>query len=233
MKSLLFLGSFLTLLFLSVPDSWAANSCINCHQTISPVSPKAHAFGDWKNSRHAKNGITCEACHGGDSSKKTMPEAHRKIANSRHPKSPLYFSQIPETCGACHAAELAAFKKSYHYSELKRTGKGPNCLTCHGSMATKIIAPAEMDRACSLCHDQPKAAGETLVTLNLAGTLVEEWGRSTVPGQDAPYRQASKTLKEIRIRWHSFHMKEVLEQSRKLIETARQEIKNLKLKTGR
>src|SRR3989338_3806820 len=117
------------------------NSCVQCHQKADGVAYLEHNFTDWESSVHARGKISCDACHGGNPSKSVKGEAHKGMRSSREEKSPLYFTNIPATCGSCHQAEFKAFKKSAHYRDLQKSGRGPNCVTCHGSMANHVLAP--------------------------------------------------------------------------------------------
>ena len=38
----------------------ATNLCVDCHLEIAP-----NIITDWQLSKHAENGVTCDACHGG------------------------------------------------------------------------------------------------------------------------------------------------------------------------
>jgi hypothetical protein len=77
---------------------------------------------------------------------------------STQPSSPLFYSQIPQTCGRCHAAELGYFRSSLHYARLRSDGRGPNCVTCHGAMATSVLTPEGVLTTCSACHTAGGAA---------------------------------------------------------------------------
>lgn len=219
----------------------AENNCVTCHQSLAPSSGRAHDFKEWKRSVHADKGITCEKCHGGNPTLKDAHKAHQGIVKPGLAESPLYFTKIPETCGACHAAELNAFKQSVHYKELKRSGRGPNCLTCHGSMATTILKPKQLAQSCSTCHAQRKDADEALVNLNLAGVTLKNWekmishlkaaGQNTADTEKsyatelAAYHDAQRT-------WHSFKVGEVTKLSKKIVTVGKKEMQDLQLKKG-
>lgn len=215
--------------------SWgAANTCVMCHQGLKPSLTRAHDFGEWAGSIHAQKGVACEACHGGNPNESEAQKAHQGVLKSKNSQGPLYFANIPETCGDCHTAELAAFKKSYHYRELKRTGKGPNCVTCHGSMATHILNPKELDQSCSFCHAQRGIASEALVTLNEAGAQLKKWGAlaKTLSSDEQMIDRQRETYRSLKVKWHSFDLEKVLKGAQEIIKTARSQMQSLKLKTG-
>lgn len=219
----------------------AGNACITCHQALGPSVERAHNFDEWEQSVHARKGINCEKCHGGNPNESDPQKAHQGILKSNQPKSPLYFSNIPETCGQCHASELEQFKKSYHYRELKRSGHGPNCITCHGSMAISIPKPKQLEQNCSLCHAQRQIASEALVTLNLAGSSLEIWEKTLQEAKEAGVAGAEqekgllaqkKAYAEVQRKWHSFNLTEVVEKSREIVGVAKQGTQDLRLKKG-
>jgi len=220
---------------------WAQNNCVTCHQGLAPSVNRAHDFDEWRKSTHAQQGVNCEKCHGGNPTETDLKKAHEGIVKSNQSKSPLYFSRIPETCGKCHAAELDEFKKSYHYRELKRSGHGPNCITCHGSMATSIPKAKQLEQNCSLCHAQRQIASEALVTLNLAGSSLEIWEKTLQEAKTVGVASAEqekgllaqkKAYAEVQRKWHSFNLTEVVEKSREIVGVAKQGTQDLRLKKG-
>jgi len=68
--------------------------------------------------------------------------------------------EVPEFCGKCHIAILKNYLESGHGKALKSSGKGPNCVTCHGSHK---IGKAGIDiineQTCTKCHSYDRARG--------------------------------------------------------------------------
>jgi cytochrome b subunit of formate dehydrogenase len=89
---------------------------------------------------------TCNDCHG----------VH-DIKPSTDPDSSIYKSNVPKTCGKCHAGVEQTYRKSIH-GRLADMGdqRGPVCATCH--TAHKIGKPSETafklhsDERCGQCH---------------------------------------------------------------------------------
>lgn len=154
--SILMLGGLLAFAPSARSDSETAtlNSCVHCHAGLSAstfVGVKSHS---WKGSVHHRHGVTCDQCHGGDPTAADRAAAHIGLLGSSNPQSPVYFKNIPATCGKCHGAEFYKFTQSRHYQMLETSGKGPECVTCHGSMVTKILAPDSLAAVCDRCHNQ-------------------------------------------------------------------------------
>jgi len=123
--------------------------CIQCHSTLpdqlgAPVKL-------WRTSIHAENGISCNACHGGD------PKDAADAMNRSHgflgaPKE----TEIPAFCGRCHPGVLKDYLASAHGRKLGQGG--PTCFTCHSNHA---IMKASLDlineKSCTRCHSFERA----------------------------------------------------------------------------
>jgi hypothetical protein len=206
------------------PPQGATNHCVSCHERLSATTAGGHSFLDWRRSPHGQGGVTCEKCHGGDPTQTDQQAAHRGVSSSREASSKVYYTNIPATCGACHTRELGFFKQSRHYAQLETSGRGPNCVTCHGSMATHVLAPDEMEQTCSACHNAlrgpspgaPIAARYLLelmhqvsfsitVTRQLADKSERAQRQAAVPYLD----RARESMQLARQSWHSFDLDEV------------------------
>jgi hypothetical protein len=128
------------------------NQCVACHGRLPDSTGAGHGFAAWRGSPHAVAGVTCDECHGGNPSAADAAAAHPGVTRSSQQTSRVYFTRIPTTCGRCHAAEAAYFRSSIHYARLESDGRGPNCVTCHGSMATSVLTPERLLATCSACH---------------------------------------------------------------------------------
>ena len=84
------------------------------------------------------------------------------------PSSPVYPTNIPETCGKCHSNEqymegyedlpgltqVADYEKSVHYEALKVEGNlsAPTCVTCHSSHGASPPGVRSVADVCGTCH---------------------------------------------------------------------------------
>ncbi len=221
------------------PPAAAADSCVACHRTVAGVGYLEHNFADWSKSIHAVSGVSCRACHGGDPSRDSKEAAHAGMKPSHDPGSRVYYTRIPETCGSCHAGVLAAFRTSKHFHELETTGKGPNCVTCHGSMANHILEPRLMQMTCTLCHRNPVDAHAALLALNNAGgrlrQLRRDVDRAAAAGVDvaiqrAALRDTQKKYDAARVAWHTFKMDRVLAMAQEVTRAVATSQNELKMK---
>ena len=226
---------------IALPCPASDNRCVNCHGKIekTDLTQPVHSFKEWRQSIHAKKGVTCDVCHGGNPQGTDQASAHKGIERSSDPGSRIYFNKIPETCGSCHVQELENFKRSSHYKELKNSGKGPNCVTCHGSMATRVLSPRDMDSLCNLCHQKPTKAYATLLSLDTSRKLTEqlrkkiregESKRLDVSGQSADLKKAEQSYREALLVWHSFVMEKALPAVQDLNHQIRNSLHELELK---
>lgn len=223
------------------PVSITENTCVGCHRGLTVTV--GHTFSDWEGSSHARAGVACQDCHGGDATSSQQELAHRGVRSSRDSESPLYFTRLPQTCGRCHSAEWQLFQQSVHYAQLRESGRGPNCVTCHGAMATTILKPAELATTCSTCHnarlgilpEEPIKARFVLTLmvqvqehLNVVGELIAaRKAQGELSQAEALLQQARQILQQAKQEWHLFmvdrvetHLQEALKQARAALAAA-------------
>ncbi len=142
--------------FLSKP--WAGeqieeDACIECHSSDKMKPEFKNIAEEWKASWHAQNKISCHDCHGGDPKDAAMSMSRQRgfIGTPR-------YAEVPGFCGKCHIGILKNYLESGHGKALKSSGKGPNCITCHGSHG---IQRASIDiineQRCTKCHSYERA----------------------------------------------------------------------------
>lgn len=225
------------------------DGCVNCHRSTSVKTYGGHLFSDWANSVHAQSGVGCEACHGGNPSQKAKEAAHGGVYRSGDPQSTVYFKNVPQTCGEkCHVKEYYNFTKSNHYRKLEAEGKGPNCVTCHGSMAISIISEKEMEDLCANCHNprmgisptRPSEARDILLLMEQTRTVID-WAQefthqARMPSRKKGAKAAERWLRKARgeyalaqAGWHTFEMEKLrdsLKEAYRSARSARQALKD-------
>lgn len=154
------------------------NSCIDCHLTRHAPATEVARLQAWSHSRHAREGVTCEACHGGNPRAQTALGAHIGVEPVFGRYSPLDPANAAATCGRCHRDKEMVFNRTAHARQARRsTVFGPGCPTCHAGMAARVPAPAELEARCRGCHpgsgtiaDRASVAGLQLEVLQSIGS---------------------------------------------------------------
>jgi hypothetical protein len=129
------------------------STCADCHFANFQSDPFPEHTRDWESSAHGRSSVGCETCHGGDATTFEAFLAHRGILTSRNPASDTHRSNLPRTCGKCHAGPFVAFQSSRHFDMLREgRGEGPTCSTCHGAVAARLLSPRALEKQCENCH---------------------------------------------------------------------------------
>jgi hypothetical protein len=103
-------------------SSSESNSCLACH-----TRQKDAVLGLFSQSTHAKAGVKCDNCHGGNPGARSKESAHtNKFVGKPSPNDTLAM------CGSCHTSQLATFKTSAHFPERRGTPR-MDCAQCHGA----------------------------------------------------------------------------------------------------
>jgi len=222
------LGSALLALFAgSGAFAEEANQCVACHGVeVLPIS-LGHSFDDWRGSAHARGGVGCEKCHGGDPEATNAEAAHRGVLPASESGSLVNPARIPATCGTCHAKQLAAFDATVHARQLKSKGGGATCSTCHGAMATSLPSPAELSLRCAVCHKKPVEAQAALVVFASTKLRMQRVHRTleSMKGSEPDWnREAMKRFhdlermySEIELEWHRLETRNVVKHSKDLL----------------
>ena len=137
----------------AAPDQIAPLSgCADCHFADAKAPRRDHVEG-WDRSPHARAGVTCEQCHGGNPRTFDAVLAHAPMIRSIDGKSPVNRRNLPVTCGGCHTGALAAFRRSQHF-ELLQSGRthAPTCSTCHGDVEARVLSARALASQCDECH---------------------------------------------------------------------------------
>jgi len=215
--------------YLVAPASaaWEDNHCVQCHEAEKLPVSLGHSFEDWRASSHARGGVGCEKCHGGDPAARGEEQAHRGVGPASDPKSKIHASRLASTCGACHPKELEAYDSTAHARQVADQQAAATCFTCHGSMATSLPTPADLQARCAVCHEKPVKAQAALTVLAAANNQLyrtrravdalkavdEEWYRGAVER----FHKLEETSRQISLEWHTFAMERVLPESRNLL----------------
>ncbi len=214
-------------------------SCsLECHEDVIRRTASDN-FQQWSDSDHSKYHVTCDACHGGNPDLKTEAEAHAAMKDINDPDSTIYFKNIPDTCGECHAEELEHFKNTMHYQRLRSTASGPSCITCHQPHSFKILKASELTALCSVCHNPKDKIAAASVPQDAKRALEKQKefqeellkAKSAVAdakaaGGDISYAQmdldrAISVMNNIPSLWHEFNLKDFDQQIQNGIDWAK------------
>jgi nitrate/TMAO reductase-like tetraheme cytochrome c subunit len=149
------LSFFLVLAFATGATAAGSNEpvCIQCHDSEMMKPALRKIPGEWRQSWHYQNGVACNDCHGGDPT-----DAAMAMSPQRGFVGAPKYQAVPEFCGRCHIGILKNYLESGHGKALKASGRGPNCVTCHGSHG---IQKASIDiineQRCTQCHSYERA----------------------------------------------------------------------------
>lgn len=194
------------------------NSCVRCHINLPGSSFVGVRSHDWSGSVHQKHGVTCDDCHGGNPGAPDQKDAHAGVLGSSDPGSSVYFKNVPATCGKCHGAELYEFTRSKHYRMLESEGRGPACVTCHGSMVVTVLSPDNVAAVCERCHNErmgifpfvPQKARAVLLLLRESVALVDAEEKLHHPAKGSAgathLKDARSALHSARLDWHRFDL---------------------------
>jgi len=149
------------------PVETSANTCVDCHQSLTEGD---HAIvNDWQSSIHAKRGVKCVACHGGNSD---ATDAAVAMSTSAGFIGAPDRDKIPGLCASCHADvtrmrqydlptdQYAKYLESFHGQQLaKGDTKVATCFDCHDGHATRetndpsaSVYPFNVPALCARCH---------------------------------------------------------------------------------
>ncbi len=143
---------------------------LECHEDRVRQLATAN-YEQWSESVHAIKGIYCEACHGGDPKQPTKENAHTGIKNITDTDSPVYYTNVPKTCGKCHSGELANFEESKHFQRLEALKLAPTCTTCHAPHKFTVMNPEDFRYSCGNCHSATKKIASYEVPLKAEDLL--------------------------------------------------------------
>lgn len=136
------------------------DACVDCHGEAKLLVQNRKLydyFRHWQVSAHGLANITCVECHGGNPKATTKAAAHAGSARTAaSPESAINFRNIPNMCASCHESEAKGYRQSSHFEHLNAKGgaeQGPNCVTCHGSMTTRIVDATTVRTVCETCHN--------------------------------------------------------------------------------
>jgi hypothetical protein len=153
-------------------------TCTRCHSDMAFV--KEHGLGEaitkeeFEKSVHGRTGeVTCTSCH----------RSH-DLRSLIDPKSSIFRSNIPQTCGGCHPDITKQFTESIH-GVLAARGRSdsPTCTTCHGfhGIKTKVDPDSPVNErriartTCPQCHAAERITKAYNLTMKTVQTYYDSF----------------------------------------------------------
>lgn len=162
-----------------------AGNCAVCHGKENRLH---------QTSIHARGGVSCVGCHGGNADALEVEAAHGKdLVALRGPRA------VVESCGKCHADvermrafglrtdQLSLYWTSRHGARLQKAGDSnvATCTSCHGvhdvlSVSNPLapVSPPRQVETCGRCH----ADAKLMAGYQVSADVVEQY-RGSVHGQ--------------------------------------------------
>lgn len=145
--------------------------CAECHADLERMRPynlPVDQYAVYLTSQHGR------AVAGGDGRAAICTDCHgsHDIRGSEDPTSSLYPSNLPATCGRCHADPtltadfgldpevVAQYRSGVHGVSLLENGNAaaPDCTSCHGVHGATPPGVGDIDKVCGSCHEQTRRA---------------------------------------------------------------------------
>jgi len=189
-----------------VHPTQVVRTCAQCHSDASYMrefnpSLPVDQYAKYLTSQHGKlnsagdpKPATCVSCH-----------SNHLVRKVKDPRSPVYATNIPQTCAGCHANpkymagyniptdQFSEYKKSRHGVALleKSDLNAPACNSCHGNHAAMPPGPAAVVAVCGNCHQaneelfEKSAHKDIFAKQNLSGCVVCHGNHGIVAPSDA------------------------------------------------
>lgn len=203
--------------------------CVSCHLSNRAIVPSPQHLAEWQQSAHAKQGIGCEKCHGGDPWSDQPIVAHRGVIGPASSASPVHRVNLVRTCAPCHMRNAQAFSSTLHQTLVQADERrAPTCITCHGAMSARVPSPSALETRCAACHPpgsvreaypgRMRAAVEALNRLSTQATALEgDVARLPDHGQRVELMlaltYAHSTIKDAIARVHGFDLEGVADRA--------------------
>ena len=147
-------------------DDLPGGKCLECHLTTEDGVSEL-----WQDDVHARAGVTCDACHGGDATEDDSDLAKRPESGYQ---GKLSAREIILSCGGCHSDveymkvrkpllpvdQLQKYRTSVHGKLLaKGETRVAQCASCHGAHGVREVNDAKspvyavnVPTTCGRCH---------------------------------------------------------------------------------
>jgi hypothetical protein len=182
--------------------------CLECHGTTLVPENMRDIPDKWRKSVHYRNGVACNDCHGGDPKNAALAMSPQKgFVGAPKPKA------VPQFCGKCHVGIMKSYLESDHGKALMATGRGPNCVVCHGAHSIQKASLNIIDpKLCGVCHSYARAE-DIKASLFLTEQKINQIGKdlkslkADLIGTGQEEKTLFRTQAEYRTLFHSVDVK--------------------------
>lgn len=161
------------------------NTCAFCHEDQQRMSKYALTekmpFKSYSETVHGKalmekgliSSAICTDCHGS-----------HDLYSMANPRSKIYRSNVPSTCGKCHENVSKIYERSVHgKAALAGRREAPVCTDCHGEHTIKshmeptssVYATAISEKTCPRCHASETIVSKYRLPENMVKTYMESY----------------------------------------------------------
>lgn len=212
------------------------DQCVTCHANpdFLVTNKKLYDyFQNWRSSVHGLEDVTCIDCHGGRADIVEQDAAHASMTTTDAHTDAVSYREIPATCGACHQEELKAYLTSRHYKLMEnrqQADRGPNCVTCHGSLNAQAPTVRTVAETCQRCHNDdngnhpsmPVEAEHLLNELNTIrgfGLYVSRRGEGDL--RASALQELAVGMTDLTRHWHTFDLESIASRTDELLELSK------------
>lgn len=221
------------------------SECIDCHgqQDFLVTQKKLYEyFQRWEGSIHAKADVGCHDCHGGNSRGRSKEAAHKGITRVDGEGAGTGFLEVPKMCGKCHEDKYEHYIRSHHYEQLRKQGdeqKGPNCITCHGSLDATALDVTTVRDTCKKCHNEesgnaPEVSARAERLLNDLNSIRGYYHFIDVRADPETRERMENTLdpllESLGNEWHTFDLDSVQLETRGLLGITKEKVEEVRSK---
>lgn len=225
------------------------DTCESCHSNpdFLVTNRKLHEyFQEWSDSVHHQEDVTCDDCHGGDSTASDRVLSHGDGVGAADPSSGIYYKNVIDTCGTCHEDVLDRFRESEHFEHVEKEDdgeQGPTCVTCHGAINSEILNVNSVADSCAQCHNEetdnyPENPAKAKAVLNRFLSINRFYRYITIRAEPEEawtfFQKIDPKVEHLSMTWHTFDLEKIDEETREvlgLLTAKRDEIRARRKKT--
>jgi hypothetical protein len=175
MQRTIFCAFIVSAVVLAFAFSAQASVCVDCHKKVTP-----RVVTDWQASKHSKNAVECNSCHGDKHTSDTdvanvqipTPDTCARCHENRVQQykggkhafgwaamkamptihwQPLMLTEGMKGCGACHKIGIKSEAEIKNLKERGQVFGNAACDSCHTRHAFSV-KEARQPQACQTCH---------------------------------------------------------------------------------